>query len=212
MFCVGALGLAAQLLFNIGEGVDTTQIEERLANADTGRFELWVEYLKVAAESPIYGYASSGLGFAIAGQDIGGFLRSVGATEVDFESVHNTYIAVLMRFGAVGLVLFILLIALALYQAKQVMFSAKVPDDEKRVYILPAVLIPAICFTQIFEDSVFGTGKGSVEGLIFFVSVFICHAYGTRLINYYERDASLRDEDTSMAGLKISAERKFVAS
>jgi hypothetical protein len=208
MFIFAALGVAIQLLFQIGSAVDTEEISSRLSNAETGRVELWIDYFEVAIKSPLYGYAPSGLGFALAGADIGAFLGGLGITDVDYESVHNAYLAVFMRFGGVGFGLFISLLGFAFYRAKQVLSSPKIPAEEKSIIILPATLLLTVCFTLIFEDSVPGTGKGTLESFILFSSMFICQVYGTRLLNTYDRADSKYSEIPTLHSMRIADQQR----
>jgi hypothetical protein len=208
MFIFAALGVAIQLLFQIGSAVDTEEISSRLSNAETGRVELWIDYFAVAIKSPLYGYAPSGLGFALAGAEIGAFLGGLGITDVDYESVHNAYLAVFMRFGGVGFGLFISLLGFAFYRAKQVLSSPKIPAEEKSIIILPATLLLTLCFTLIFEDSVPGTGKGTLESFILFSSMFICQVYGTRLLNTYDRADSKYSEIPTLHSMRIADQQR----
>ena len=204
-FILAGIGIAILLLFQISSGIETEEIASRLSNADTGRFELWIQYFAIAIESPIYGYAPSGLGFALAGSEIGSYLSNLGVSEVDFESVHNAYLAIFMRFGGVGLALYLAILGFAIYQAKRVLFSDYVPNEEKALVVLPATLIMVISFMLIFEDAVPGTGKGNLEGFILFTSFFICQVYGTRLINVYEREREGLSDLPTMNDLHLSA-------
>ena len=206
MFILAGTGIAIQLLFQIGSGIETDEITSRLQNAETGRFELWVQYFAIALESPIYGYGPSGLGFALAGSDIGSYLAGLGATEVEYEAVHNAYLAIFMRFGGIGFALYISLLVFAFYRAKQVLFSLRVPDHEKALIVLPATLLVAISFTLIFEDAVPGTGKGTLESFILFSSMFICQVYGTRLLNVYERPQARLADLPTMNDLHVSVQ------
>jgi O-antigen ligase len=187
MVFVAALGIAAQVIFNVDRSGSTAEIASRLSNIETGRFELWQVYLETAAASPIYGYSASGLGFALAGE-LGGYLQTLGATELDFEAVHNAYLAIAMRFGLVGLALFLILLIGAVRMAKKVLAMPEIPAEQKDLIILPIVLILTISFTQFFEDTLPGTGKGTPVDLIFFSSLIICQVYGSSLINKYKND------------------------
>ncbi len=212
MFILAAMAVAIQVLFQIDSAVNTEEISSRLSNAETGRFDLWIDYFEVAIKSPLYGYAPSGLGFALAGADIGAFLGGLGITDVDFEAAHNAYLAVFMRFGGVGFGLFISLLGFAAYRSKQVLSSPNIPAEEKSIIILPATLLLSISFTLIFEDSVPGTGKGSLESFLLFASMFICQVYGTRLLNTYDRAGSKYSELPTLHGMRIADQQRSLIS
>jgi len=200
---IAVLGIAAQLIFNIGEVVETETISTRLSNIDTGRFELWLEYIEVAAKSPIYGYSPSQLGFVLSGE-FAGLFQAFGATEVDYEAVHNAYLAIAMRFGVVGLVLFLILLIAAVRKAKQVLDMPEIPADKKDVIILPLVLVLAISFMQIFEDQLPGTGKGTPVDILLYASMVICHVYGNSLINHYKYKNTPQSATRTLEGFNVA--------
>ena len=106
MLFLASLALAVQLIFRIGSGVDVDTIASRFENAETGRFELWVSYLEVAADSWIYGYSPSGMKYALAGDLVGRFLQDIGADSFQTKGSHNSFLGLLLRFGVVGVILF----------------------------------------------------------------------------------------------------------
>jgi hypothetical protein len=115
-------------------------------------------------------------------------------------------LGITLRFGLVGLTLFLAILVSAMIRARQVLFSKKIPDTEKRIYILPAALIPVITFTMFFEDAVPGSGKGTVMGLLLYAAIVICHVYGSKLINLYERKDGKSKLIQTVEGLKVAAQ------
>jgi len=206
---IAVLGVAAQFIFEFG-GVETKDIATRLGDTESDRFELWADYLEFALASPIYGYSASGLGFALVG-DLGGFLQqTLGATNVKYETPHNAYLALVMRFGFVGLMIFLVILIAAMRRAKQVLDMPEIPADKKDLIILPLALIIAISLTQIFEDAVPGIGKGTAMDALLYPSLVICHIYGTSLINYYKPKNSAQSVIKTLPGFHVVAQSQDV--
>ena len=192
MLFLAVLTVAGQLVLSAGDSGIISDLLGRVESVNSeedGRSSIWAAYIEVAARSPIYGYAPSGKSFAIVGGALGEFLESRG-TEVKTAGVHNAYLGIALRFGLVGLGLFLAIIVSALIRARQVLFSKLIPAAEKRIYILPAALIAVIVFTCFFEDRIPGNGKGEIEQFLLYASIAICQFYGSRLINVYERTDS----------------------
>ena len=99
------------------------------------------------------------------------------------------------------------MVVLGITKVKAVLTSAFIPDDEKRVYILPATLIPIIMFTVLFEDRIPGAGKGSGEELLLYVSLFVCQVYGSCLLNQYDFSGKNNSQLETLAGLKTASQR-----
>lgn len=202
---IAVLGVAAQLIFQFGE-VETSTIADRLGDTESDRFELWANYLEIALASPIYGYSASGLGFSLLG-DLGGFLQqTLGVTNAKYETPHNAYLALVMRFGLVGLLIFLVMLIAAMRRAKQVLDMPEIPADKKDLIILPLALIIAISFTQMFEDAVPGIGKGTAMDMLFYPSLVMCHIYGTSLINYYKPKDSAQSVIKTLPGFQVVAQ------
>jgi O-antigen ligase len=203
---LAVLILAIQLIFNLGDNFNADQLFERLQSTDNPRELIWERYLALALESPIYGYSPSGLNYAILGSGgftgVSDYLKAANIT-VDVKAVHNSYLAVGMRFGIVGLVLFLAMILIPINRARQVIFNERIPLAEKKNYILPTALVPAILFMIFFEDYVPGTGKGTVLSILFYGSCLICQVYGTRLLNEYGRKASPSLQLRTIEGFQI---------
>jgi len=197
---------ALQILFSISSGIETSTLTSRMGSTDSGRFELWVRYFEVGMQSPIYGTAPSRLGYAIVNLDRGGGLAAFLAKyslNVSNKGIHNSYLGVFMRFGLVGLFIFLSMLILPMRRAYQVLRAKEVPREEKRLYVLPAALIPAIMFTLMFEDKVPGPGKGTVSQLLLYISAFICQIYGTRLLNEHVRTKETDIEIRTIEGFEI---------
>jgi O-antigen ligase len=67
-----------------------------------GRFELWMEALQVFSAHPISGLGSGALDSAIG------------------SAAHNTFISVLAETGVIGFILFLLILAIVIFQAVNV--------------------------------------------------------------------------------------------
>jgi len=173
--------------------------------SEEGRTDIWIAYIEVAARSPVYGFAPSGKSFAIIGGALGDFLAAQDAV-IKTAGVHNSFLGIVMRFGLVGLTLYLAILVSAMIRARQVLFSKKIPDAEKRIYILPAALMPVITFTMFFEDAVPGSGKGTVMQFLLYAAIVICHTYGSKLVNLYEHKDSKSKPIQTVEGLKVVAQ------
>jgi hypothetical protein len=85
----------------------------------------------------------------------------------------------------------------------EVLMSKRVPAHEKRIYILPVAMLPAISFQAIFEDYIPGSGKGTVMSIVFYASMLISQVYGTRLLNEYERVGKSGFKLSTVEGLNL---------
>jgi hypothetical protein len=145
-----------------------------------GRLELWAEQMEVLVASPVYGHSPTGrgrFGVSKAFQELREFYGGQG----DAFSVHNSYLGMAVKFGIVGLVLLISLMAKPMLRARKVVFSDKVPLEERAVFSLPAALSVLIAFEILFEDSLSSEGKGTVQGIIFFSAIFLLNKIGKKL-------------------------------
>jgi O-antigen ligase len=184
--------------------VESGALAARLQDVENTRTVVWLNYLEVAVKSPIFGYAPSQLGFALSG-NFGEYLQSVGFKEIDYTSVHNAYLAIALRFGGVGLLIFLFLLLAAVRKAKQVLDMPEIPADKKDIIILPLVLLLAMSFTQMFEDTLPGSGKGTPIDVMFYLSLFVCHVYGSSLINHYKYKNTPQSEIKTLGGLDVIA-------
>jgi len=201
------LGVVGQLVLS-GFSGDIAQLLNRVQDANAaegGRSDIWIAYIEVAAGSPVYGFSPSGKSFAIVGGSLGDYLAAQGA-EIKTQGIHNSFLGIALRLGLVGLTLFLAILVSAMIRARQVLVSKKIPDAEKRIYILPAALMPVITFTMLFEDAVPGSGKGPVAGFLLYAAIVICHVYGSKLINLYERQDGKSKLIQTVEGLKVAAQ------
>jgi O-antigen ligase len=183
VFAIAVFGLVLQIVAS--GSADVTAISDRLQTVDTGRTELWARYFPIGLESPIYGYAPSGISRAIGGDAIANFLDSQGASAVKYGGFHNAYLAMFVQFGGVGVGLMFLLLGLAMRRARQVVFSPDIPLEEKKVYVLPVAIMVVISIEAIVEDIISTTGKGTYVGLAYFSSLILCELHGRRLYEQY---------------------------
>jgi len=202
MLLLAVLGVAVQLVLSVGSTGDLEMLAGRLQSTESGRTLIWAEYILVALQSPIYGYSPSGMKFALIGGAFGNFLAEQNVS-IKVLGVHNSYLGIALRFGFVGLALFMAMLVSAARRAKSVLASKLIPEAEKRNYILPAALIAVLSFVCMFEDKVPGAGKGTTEGFFLYASIFICQVYGARLINIYERAGAKLKPIATVAGMKI---------
>jgi O-antigen ligase len=207
MLLLAVLGVIGQLVLSGFTG-DIAFLLDRVESANTaegGRTDIWVALIEIAARSPVYGFSPSGLSFAMIGGVLGDYLAGHGV-EFETRGIHNSFLGITMRFGLGGLTLFLAMLVSAMIRARQVLFSEKIPDAEKRIYILPAVLMPVIAFTMMFEDLIPGSGKGTVQGLLLYASIVICHTYGSKLVNLYERMDGKSKLIHTVEGLKVATQ------
>jgi len=207
MLLFAVLGVIGQLVVS-GFSGDIAQILSRMeaANAaEGGRLDIWITYIEVAAGSPVYGFAPSGKSFAVIGGALGDYMASHDLS-VKTMGIHNSFLGIVLRLGFVGLTLFLAILVWAMIRARQVLFSKKIPDAEKRIYILPAALMPVITFILFFEDLVPGSGKGPVVGFLLYAAIVICHIYGSKLINLYERQDGKSRPIKTVEGLKVATQ------
>jgi hypothetical protein len=211
MIIFAVMGAAGQLILMAGSAGGLEQITDRMQTAETGRTIIWGRYFEVALGSPIYGYSPSGMRFATIGGSLGELLAERNSN-FTVRGVHNAYLGIVLRFGLVGLFLFLALMVSAARRAKNVLFSRLIPEEEKRNYILPAALIPVFAFVCIFEDKIPGQGKGTLEGFLLYPSIFICQVYGARLINVYERTGTKTKPIETIEAMKVLAPPSLPAS
>jgi O-antigen ligase len=202
-FFLGALVVATQLIFSLGSNVETSALASRLQSADTGRVDLWLGLLPATFESPIYGLAPSDMRYIIVAQEKAAYLATLGRDVSGNTGIHNSYLGTALRFGYVGLALFVALIVFAMKRGYEVLMSKRVPAHEKRIYILPVAMLPAISFQAIFEDYIPGSGKGTVMSIVFYASMLISQVYGTRLLNEYERVGKSGFKLSTVEGLNL---------
>ena len=202
-FFLGALVIATQLLFSLGANVETSTLASRLQSADTGRVDLWLSKLPITFQSPIYGFAPSDMRYIIVAEEKAAYLASLDLEAEGNTGIHSSYLGLALRFGYVGLGLFIALIVFAMKRGYEVLRSKKVPAHEKSVYILPVAMLPAITFQAIFEDYIPGSGKGTVMSIVFYASLVISQVYGTRLLNEYERAGKSRLKLATVEGVEL---------
>jgi O-antigen ligase len=206
MMYLGMLAIAVLVVFGVGTGVvDFEALASRLETDDTGRFELWEKYFEAVVRSPLWGHAPSGYRYAVIGESLGAFISGLNI-KIGIAGIHNSYLGMLLRFGGVGLALLLTLIFLAMSRARQVLLSKAVPFAEKRLYILPAAIVPVICAMILFEDRVPGSGKGTSTQIFLYTSLVILQVYGTRLLQRYERVVGSKLE--TLEGFAIESERK----
>jgi len=184
---LGGLVVAVQLIFSIGSDVEAGRLANRFQSADTGRVELWLRKLPYTFNSPVYGFSPSGMKYVVTAAEKAEYLATLNAEVTQNTGIHSSYLGLILRFGYVGMALFVLLIVLAMKRGYEVMRSKSIPDDEKRVIVLPFSLLPAVTFMAIFEDYVPGSGKGTVMSVLFYASMVITQVYGTTLLNEYVR-------------------------
>jgi O-antigen ligase len=208
MLYLAILAAAAQVVFSIGSGaVDFSVIGDRLDSVDDShRFELWLRYLDIALDSPIYGYSPSKFTFAIIGSRLEAVYAALGL-KASSTGIHNSYLGMLMRVGGVALVLYLSLIIMAFSRARQVLLSKVIPFAEKRLYILPAAMIPVISVMCFVEDRIPGSGKGTTEQVFLYVSLIICQVYGTRLLNEYQHAGNEANQLRTVEGYEIATQQ-----
>jgi hypothetical protein len=178
------LGLTALIIGFEGSEDMSKNLERMDVTENVGRLELWVEQWPVFAASPVYGVSPSGRNEFGKSEALVNFLGRYGVTQKAF-APHNSYLGMAIKFGGVGLILLICLMAKPMLRAKKVVFSEKVPYEERAVFCLPAALSVLIGFEVFFEDTLSAQGKGTILGVIFSSLLFLLDKVGKNLEKKY---------------------------
>ncbi|MGI9315873.1 MAG: hypothetical protein ACR2QW_00960, partial [bacterium] len=129
-----------------------------------------------------YGYSVSGRNRAKLNDSVLKALEAFGlVNSVKTQSAHNSYLAMLVKFGAVGLLLLIALMAKPMLRARRLVFSERVPIEEKAVFVFPASLSLLLAFTSFFEDTISSYGRGTLTGALLFSTLIILDNVGKKL-------------------------------
>jgi len=98
------------------------------------------------------------------------------------------------RFGFVGLILYLALVVQAIKRAKNVLLSSRVPEEVKRTYVLPVVMLLIILISCLAEDLVPGNGRGNPAVLLAFTLLFFCESIGVKILNKYPATEGIAGE------------------
>jgi hypothetical protein len=182
------VGLSEQESF----GLIAERMEGTVETKET-RLRIWEGYFKLIFQSPIYGYSVSGLMSAFYSDEQ---LASFGTDRyvVSYAAAHNSYVGLAARFGFVATGIFCGLIFMSLRRAKTVLLSKFVPEEQKRIYVLPVAMLLILCITCLTEDTVPGNGKGNTPTLMMFMLMYLCEFVGRKLLHQYP-DCELEEND-----------------
>ncbi len=130
---VPILALAALTMGAIFSNSDTVL---KLLGKDptlTGRTHIWEEFLDAAAKEPLFGYGAQKV-YVRSGSVLTRSFYDAGAGESYAYAAHNMYLSMLLKYGAVGMLIF----ALAIVQMARAALRANrnTQDPMSRFYIL----------------------------------------------------------------------------
>jgi O-antigen ligase len=174
----GMVGLLVQIVIGGSDNIDT--VSSRLGSLKNDRLGAWILYWGLTLESPIVGYGYDGLKGAVFGQSLAEYIGNF--RKVNVPGVHNAYLGFAVRWGFVGLSIFLTIMFLSFRQAWKVIFSPDVSDEDKKVYVLPVAMLLLVALQGIFEDTMGSTGRGSAHGLVFGAAPMLMYIYGGKLL------------------------------
>jgi O-antigen ligase len=170
------------LLIQISVGAsETAALGDRLASTENQRLDVWIMYFGLALNSPFIGYGPDGLVPAIYGDSVAALISIAGRAYTP--GVHNHYLGFAVRYGFIGLFIFLALLLMPIICAWKVVFSKVVSEADKKVYIMPAALLGIVILEGLFEDNVGSTGRGTLHGIALGFAVPLVLVYGRRLLN-----------------------------
>jgi O-antigen ligase len=188
---LAVLALIAQLIGGENKEAVTANLERLDVTENIGRLDLWVSQSELFFDSPVYGQSPSGRSAFGRNSALLAIQERYGGVR-DAQPPHNSYLGVAIKFGAVGLILLLALIAKPMLRAKKVVYSDAVPFEEKAIFVLPAALSVLIAVEIFFEDNLSSAGRGTVLGTIFFSLLFVLDKMGKKYeAEYIRKDASL---------------------
>jgi O-antigen ligase len=183
--------LAFQLIGGENKEAVTANLERLDVTENTDRLELWVSQMELVVDSPVYGQSPSGRSRFGKSAAVLKLVERYGNVS-EALSTHNSYLGMAIKFGVVGLVLLLALMAKPMLRAKKVVFSDAVPFKERTIFVLPVALSVMISFQIFFEDNLSAAGRGTVLGAIFFSILFVLDKMGKKYeAEYIKKDASL---------------------
>ena len=143
------------------------------------RVELWLRYLQSTFVHPIIGWGADGQTGAYYGARAQAFAEA--RTSRGFApGVHNAMLGQTVRFGYVGLVLFLAMFAYAFARAKQIIFNKGIPASLKLAYSLPVAILVTLFLEGAFEDN-FATPRGSVVNVLYGTMVILVVIFADKL-------------------------------
>ena len=181
LIAMAVLGLTAQIVG--GENQESVEkLSGRLSGLteNIGRLDLWASQMEYVVASPIYGTSPTGRSKAQLRSSTVKFLERYGLGEAYAKPVHNSFLGLLIKFGVVGLLLLLALMYKPMLRAKTLVFSDKMPYEDKSVFVLVAAMSVTMSFILFFEDALSSTGRGTINGAIFFTSLFILDKMGKK--------------------------------
>jgi O-antigen ligase len=187
---LAVLALTAQIIGGENREAVTANLERLDLTENTGRLELWASQMEIFIDSPVYGQSPSGRSAFGKSAALLKLAERYGGVQDAF-ATHNSYLGVTIKFGLVGLILLLALMAKPMLRAKKVVFSDAVPFEEKAIFVLPAALSVMISWEIFFEDNLSAAGRGTVLGTILFSVLFLLDKMGKKYeAEYIKKDAS----------------------
>ena len=192
-YAAGIAGFAGAVVFLlVGENDAVTNISGRMASVNNTRIELWEVYIRSTFERPIFGWGAGGRTGAYYGSRAQEFAENF--TSRGFApGVHNAILGQTVRFGYLGLVLFISLFGYAFWRAKEIILSDSVPQSLKVPYSLPVAILLTLFLEGAFEDN-FSAGRGSIVNVLFATMVILVVMFADRIKDRIESGDLSPDE------------------
>jgi O-antigen ligase len=192
-YAAGIAGFAALSVFLlVGDNDAVTNISGRMASVNNTRIELWEVYIRSTFERPIFGWGPGGRTGAYYGsraQELAEAYTSRGFAP----GVHNAILGQTVRFGYLGLVLFISLFGYAFWRAKEIILSKGVPQSLKVAYSLPVAILVTLFLEGAFEDN-FSAGRGSIVNVLFATMVILVVMFADRIKDHIASGSLSPDE------------------
>lgn len=180
---IGFVGIVGLLVQTIIGAENVEMLTERLQSTENDRLGAWELYAGLLLKSPVTGYGYEGLSVAVYGETIADLVANYSGRRLKIPGVHNNYLGFAVRWGMVGLALQLTIYYLAFRQAWNVIFSTRVSNEDKRIYILPVTWLMLVALEAIFEDTMSSTGRGTVHGVVYAVAPIILYIYGAKLLD-----------------------------
>jgi len=175
---IGGFG-AIVLMLILGDNETVNDLGSRLGSTRNTRLELWVVYARSVVENPIIGWGADGQTGAYYGawaQEIADNYSSRGFAP----GVHNAILGQAVRFGLVGMGIFLGLFTYAFWRAQKIVLDRGVPQEFKKAYALPVAILVTLFLEGAFEDN-FATPRGSVVNVLYGTMIILVVMFADKI-------------------------------
>ncbi len=192
-YACGIAGFAGAVLFLlVGDNDAVTNISDRLGSVRNTRLELWEVYIASTFDRPIIGWGVDGQTGAFYGLRAQAFAERF--TSRGFApGVHNAILGQIVRFGYIGMALFLSMFVYAFWRAKEILLDKGVPQSLKVAYSLPVAILVTLFLEGAFEDN-FATTRGSVVNVLFATMVILVVNFADKIKEKIEAGQLSPDE------------------